>query len=140
MRVLEVSAVTILIINAVKDDDDSFIGKLRDKSLEEALSLISVLDPEFILKTPRVIKYLDDLGSALGSVVRLEEYKTKEGYKGINQFKRLHTPGMIKQFQKIDSGEKTSGIKLKINQKKIKPLKLKIKPQQFKIKKLKLKN
>jgi hypothetical protein len=44
----------------------------------------------------RSASYLKQLGTALKNLVLLEEYKTKEGYKGVDQLKRAVTPGMVR--------------------------------------------
>lgn len=98
----------VLILGLLIDtaDDDSFIGKLKSKAYRELSTLFQALNPKLYLSTPRSIAFLNDIGAALESLRKLEEYQTtKEGsyeegdLKAINRFKMLLTPQSIKQFQ-----------------------------------------
>jgi hypothetical protein len=100
-RIVGLSA-TIIITGAVLagDDDDNdkdFSGSLLRKAYRESLSLIGAIDPT--LWTPiRTISFMTDLAKNLKSIALLEEYKNKEGLKGVEGLGRQLTPKAIKQF------------------------------------------
>jgi hypothetical protein len=77
------------------DDDRTFIGKMKARAKREVFTLTQGMDPVFWLSW-RSASYLKQLGTALKNLVLLEEYKTKEGYKGVDQLKRAVTPGMVR--------------------------------------------
>lgn len=81
------------------DDDDSFIGKILSKAYRESMTLIGALDPT-ILSSVRILSFMDDLAESLKMIVKLEEYKTKPGYKGVEKLKSTLTPRAIKTFTK----------------------------------------
>lgn len=83
-------------------EDDTFIGQMINKSVRDALSAIGALDPEMWISTPRAWQYVQDLESALRSLVMLEEYKSGEEagtFKGDDQLLRLVTPAPVRQVK-----------------------------------------
>jgi hypothetical protein len=103
-----------LAVGSFYDDskkDYSFTGQLIRKVKREALTIIGALDPEMWLGTPRMQKWLADLGTALKQLIVLEKYKSKaEKYKdkirGVEATKRLFIPRALKQFDKDKTNKK----------------------------------
>lgn len=87
------------------DDDDSFTGAIIKKSFRDAFSLIGALDPKTFASVPRTISFINDLGEALSSIIRLEKYKTKDGLKGVQQLERELTPGFVRQITSFIEGD-----------------------------------
>jgi hypothetical protein len=95
-----------LAVGSIYDDskrDTSFTGQLIRKVKREALTIIGALDPEMWLGTPRLQKWLADLGTALNQLILLEKYKSRaEKYrgkiKGVEALNRLLVPRALKQF------------------------------------------
>lgn len=86
-----------------KGSKRNFAEDLAFKATRESLSLISALDPRFIVSftQPRLASFLIDMSDALMSIAKLEEYKTgdREGdLKGVQQLKRIITPVVVSQF------------------------------------------
>lgn len=85
------------------DDDRSFIGQLRAKAYREMMTLMQGVDPKLWLSSPRVLTFLAKLGDNLHKILILEEYKTKEGYKGVEGLKKQLTPVVVKQLSEDDN-------------------------------------
>ena len=107
-RILEITGF-VLTIDALskKEDDQSFIGQLKSKLRREALTIMGAMDTKVMLAAPRLISFLENLGETIHSIILLEKYKTRPGYKGIERLKRQLTPRMIKQFAPQEKTEKT---------------------------------
>ena len=105
-RILEITAF-VLIIGALtnKDDDQGFIGQLKAKMYREAMTIMGAMDTKMMLSTPRLISFISNLGTAISEIAKLEKYKTREGFKGVERFKRIFTPRAIKQFIPPDKKE-----------------------------------
>ncbi|HUV47158.1 MAG TPA: hypothetical protein VMW29_03420, partial [Candidatus Bathyarchaeia archaeon] len=98
-RLLEVTAMVMLTFGMVRDEDDnSFVGKIINKSYREATTLIQALGPTMILAIPRTAKFIEDLGIALTLILKGEEYKSTGGSKGVEKLKNIVTPVAISQF------------------------------------------
>jgi len=107
LRAAEITTAVIFLGNKFLDkENDSFLGKLTKRLYTEALTILGALDTKTMLAVPRLVSFVENLGQAISSIVKLEEYKTKEGYKGVNQLKRELTPSFLKQFNKPE--EKTN--------------------------------
>jgi len=78
------------------DDDDGFLNTLLRKTHREALTLVGAMNPALFTSEPRIVSFLADLGKAIEMIIKLEEYKTKPGYKGVAQVKRILTPRVVK--------------------------------------------
>ena len=98
-EIYRIAGTTIAIVAVTSlagdDDDDSFIGKMKARARREVFTLTQGMDPTFWLSW-RSLSYLTQLGTALKNLLFLEEYQTKEGFKGVNQLKKAVTPGMIR--------------------------------------------
>jgi hypothetical protein len=98
-----------------REKDKTFLEKMRDKAIRDALSTFQVFDMSFWLGTPRLADYLYDFAVAVKQVVSIDEqngekvlgerYKTsKKGeyeagdLKGLNAMQRSLTPTAVKQF------------------------------------------
>jgi hypothetical protein len=77
------------------DEDKSFLGMVLRKAVRESLSILGALDPT-VMSSVRLMSFLGDLASSLKSIILLEEYKTKPGYKGVNRLTSTLTPRAIK--------------------------------------------
>ena len=91
------------IIFAVKafvgdDADDSFTGIMLQKSYRDAMTFLGSLNPKTVTRPPRLIEFITDFGQMLYDIIALEEYKTKPGLKGVEEFERLFTPRLVRQF------------------------------------------
>lgn len=104
-RMLELGTfVTLVGAYVVSKDDESFLGKLKQRAYMEAMTLFGAAPA--IMSVPRLITYLVDLTSALGSIMKLETYKASSfgeyeagDLKGVRQLERLVTPRALKQFE-----------------------------------------
>lgn len=76
-------------------EDDSFLGKVLQKAYRESLTIMGAIDPT-VYSNIRLTKFVSDLSAALKSIVLLEEYKTKEGYKGVSKLIQTLTPRAVK--------------------------------------------
>jgi hypothetical protein len=56
------------------------------------------MNPVFWLSTPRVLTWAFQTATALKQIVTLEEYKTKEGYKGVNNLGKQIIPRTIRDL------------------------------------------
>ena len=110
VRAAEISAGVLFLGNKFLDEeDDSFLGTLTKKLHREALTILGALDSKMMLSAPRVVSFAANLGQAMSNLVKLEEYKTKEGLVGVEQLKRELIPSAVKQFiPKEEATKKTS--------------------------------
>lgn len=110
-RMLELGAFVAAVGYLIMDeDDDSFIGKMKQRAYQEAMTLFGA--PQAIFTNPRLPTFLFDLSKSLGSIFKLETYKTSKfgeyeagDLKGLEQLKKQLTPRFLKQFEGKD--EKT---------------------------------
>ena len=113
----------VLIIKAMLGDeeDDSFIGKMKTRAYNEAMTILQALSPDMIFIVPRVSNFLLDLTTSLKSILLLEEYKVPgKGYKkgdlkGWNKIQRQLTPRAIKQFEGNEPKPLGGSSNIKIN-------------------------
>lgn len=92
-RIIGVSSTAVLVgMMLAGGDDDDFLGKIKAKAYRESTSLMQGLDPKLWLSVPRVMTFLAKFGDNLNAIITLEEYKTKEGYKGIGGMRKQFTP------------------------------------------------
>ena len=84
------------------DDDDSFLGEIIRKAYRESMSIIGALDPT-VLSSVRLASFLGDLASSIKLIVTLEEYRTKEGLKGVDKLVRTLTPKAVKHISKKEN-------------------------------------
>ena len=122
VRAAEITSAVIFLGNKfIDEEDDSYLGKLTKRLHMEALTILGALDTRTMLAAPRLVSFVENLGQAISSIIKLEEYKTKEGLVGVQKLKREFTPGAIRQFQtkkktkksKLDDIFQTSGTKKK---------------------------
>jgi hypothetical protein len=95
-------AITTVLALCGSDDDDenydnTFIGAMKTRAIREVYSLTQGMDPVFWLSW-RTGSYLKQLATALDNLLTLEEYETKEGYKGVEQLKKAVTPGVARKL------------------------------------------
>ena len=113
-RAAEITTGVILLGSKFIDEkDDSFIGKLTRRLYVEALTILGALDTKMMLSVPRLAAWLENVGEAIHNLILLEEYKTKEGYKGTTELKRELVPRAVSQFTKKTAKPKTKRRKLK---------------------------
>jgi len=103
------------------EDDDSMIGKIKRRFYQEATTLLQAIDPKLYSGVPRMLSWINDMGSAISSIVKLEEYEQtqfgkfeKGELKGVRQLKQMLTPRAIKQFEK-DQQKEVEDIREQIN-------------------------
>lgn len=94
----------VLIVSGAGDDEDdkSFTGQMLRRIRNESLSILSAISPDMWLATPRIIGFMTQLGKNLAAIIKLEEYKTKPGLKGVGGLKRQLTPGTVRQLTTAD--------------------------------------
>ena len=98
-RAVSLIAVVLIVFGAGDDEKDkSFIGQVRRRIRNESLSILSAISPEMWLATPRIMGFMTQLGKNLTSIIKLEEYKTKPGLKGVGGLKKQLTPGVVRQL------------------------------------------
>ena len=100
LRAAEVTTAVIFLGNKFLDEEDnSFLGKLTKRLYMEAMTILGALDTKTMLAAPRLVSFVENLGKAVSSIIKLEEYKTKKGYVGVEQLKKELRPGFIRQFE-----------------------------------------
>jgi hypothetical protein len=107
-RFIEMTAfVTItMMMLGVDEEDDSFIGKLKFRAFREANTLIQGFNPALWLGASRMAGWLGNLGKAIEEIILLEEYKTKDGLKGVDRLKRETIEfNAVRQFKNKDDEE-----------------------------------
>lgn len=106
MRQIEVTALAVVVGNmiAAEENDESPLGKLRNRIKQEALTILGGVDPTVFLATPRLYSWLQQLAGNLKELALLEEYKTDSKYgdegdlKGLGGLKQQFLPAFIRQF------------------------------------------
>jgi hypothetical protein len=100
-RIIGLTSTVIVALSMVGgDDDDSFLGQVSSKAQRESLTLLQALGPKLWTSTPRTMTFIKDFGQNIEAIIRAEEYKTKEGYKGVEGLKRQFTPHIAKAISK----------------------------------------
>lgn len=107
--VLVVTLVMLLASSLSELDDDTFLGKLKRKATNDALTVIQALRPSTLLSVPRLVTFISDLGTNLDALITLERYKQSGKLKGANGILRQFTPGSVKQFINTGGSSKKSG-------------------------------
>lgn len=98
-RAVGLIAAVLIVAGAGDDEEDkSFTGQLLRRIRNESLSILSAISPDMWLATPRIIGFMTQLGKNLTAIIKLEEYKTKPGLKGVGGLKRQLTPGTVRQL------------------------------------------
>ncbi len=95
-RAARLSAVILIVWGIGDEDDRSFVGQLSYKIRREALTVLQAISPDLWAGYPRMLSFIYQLSRNLTSLVKLEEYKTKPGLKGVGGLKRQLTPGAIR--------------------------------------------
>jgi len=116
VRAVTLMAPLVALMSAYDDDDDSFLGEVYRKTLRDAMSTIGALNPSFWLGTPRLLSWLNDIGQAFETILKLEEYKSgdREGtLKGDNELRRQFTPAPVRQLSKLfeDDEDETTDVR-----------------------------
>lgn len=118
-RSIVVAGTAVIIVKALlssgedKEKDKTMFEKLVDKAIRDLMSTIGVFDPTFFTSEQRVLGFIGDLGTALKSILILEEYSddAKDGsyeagdLKGVTQIKKAFTPSAVRQFKGPDESE-----------------------------------
>ena len=100
LRAAEISSGVLFLGNKfIDEDDESFMGKMTKRLQQEALTILGALDTKTMLAAPRLTSFVENLGKALSSLIKLEEYKTKKGLVGVGKLKRELKPGFVRQFE-----------------------------------------
>lgn len=98
-RIISITSIALLVgMLAAESDDDDLLGQIRSKAYRESTTLMQGMDPKLWLSIPRVATFLKELGSNLSSIVKLEEYKTKPGLKGVSKLINQVTPSPVKKL------------------------------------------
>lgn len=87
------------------EDDGSFLSTVLKKSYQDAHTMLGAMDPTMVVRV-RMMGFLMDLATALKQIATLEEYKTKEGYKGVDTFMRAITPKAVRGILPKDEPKK----------------------------------
>jgi len=100
VRFIMISFITYLAISNLFDDEekDTIYGNTLKKIKQESLTLLSTIDPRMWTSQFRLQSFIDDLAKNVSSLILLEKYKTKPGFKGFEGLKRQLTPRAVKQF------------------------------------------
>jgi len=91
----------------VDQDDDTFIGRARQKIFRELMSIYGALDATFWANQARVISFISNIMIGLKQLMTLEEYEkssSKWGYakgelKGVRKLKKELVPRALTQFE-----------------------------------------
>jgi len=107
-RAMEVTTAALLFGMALgdNDDDNSFVGQLLKKVRREALTIMGALQPTLWTAAPRMLQWIEQLGTAIEMIIKLEKYKEKPGLKGVATLKRMFTPRMISMWLPSDTGKR----------------------------------
>jgi len=104
-RLVGLSFVVLVMFGMGDKDDKSFVGQLSFKARREAFTMIQSISPEMWLSTPRLFGFVSQFGQNLQSILTLEKYKTKEGFKGVGKLKKQLTPGPLRHLGKEEKGK-----------------------------------
>lgn len=104
-RMLELGAFVAIVAGAFVDkEDDSFLGKLKLRAIQEANTLFGAAPA--MTTIPRMIGFLTDIAKNTISLIKLEEYKANKfgeyeagDLRGLKALEKMLTPRAIKQFQ-----------------------------------------
>lgn len=95
-----VSLILLAIGNEIKKNPDSFISKVINKGLQDAMSLFSAINPTTFLNI-RTLTFLQGIATSLGQLVTLQKYTTSgAGYskgelKGVKGLERNVLPSYL---------------------------------------------
>lgn len=94
----------------LKDKKDrTFLEEIAYKATRDALTFIGALDPALWLGEPRLVSFLDDLGTAIHQILVID--RTKDGdLRGVNKLKQIATPSLIRQVSSTEEKEESSGL------------------------------
>ena len=135
-REVEITAFAMLAFSLVRDEDDnSFIGQIMNKAYRESTTLIQALQPKMFLTAGRTASFITKLGENITSILLWEEYKTKEGLKGVEGIKRQLTPVVVSQLTKEKETEYEKAVSEQ--EEKEKEIKERVKPIYDEIQKIK---
>lgn len=78
------------------------IDKIKQKTIQDALSFVSAINPQTLLTEPRIASFASDFGTALWEIANLEKYqKSGKGYekgdlKGVQHLQNVLEPNILK--------------------------------------------
>lgn len=101
--IMVTGTIAVVVGSAIDDDDDSFTGRLLRKAYQDSMTQMGSLDPAVIMSVPRLLTFLEDVGTAISEIIRLEEYKSgeKKGtLKGDNKLYNTLSPALVDQITK----------------------------------------
>lgn len=107
-RAIEMSTVLVLVGSYIlsKDEEDTFIGRMKARAYQETMTLLGGTDPTVFLATPRLVSYLQQLAGNLKKLVLLEENEEGE-LKGVKGLEKQITPAVIRQFDNKETEEES---------------------------------
>lgn len=106
-RAIETIAI-LLVVRALvlgEEDDQSFVGKLKARVYQEAMTFLGGTDPTVFLSTPRILSFLQQFAENLKKIAALETYNqdsqwgSKGDLTGARGLQRQLTPAAIRQFR-----------------------------------------
>ena len=108
-RAIEMSTVLVLVGSYIlsKEEEDTFIGRMKARAYQESMTLLGGTDPTVFLSTPRLYSYLQQLGNNLKKLVLLEENEEGE-LKGVKGLEKQITPAFVRQFENKETEEDKS--------------------------------
>lgn len=109
VRIGITGALIYLIASSMLDDEDreykkgeSFFEEFRRKALRDAYSVFQAMSPATLLSAPVMLDWLVNLGKAIDSLIKMEEYKSskkgqykKGDLKAIPELERLIIPSVL---------------------------------------------
>jgi hypothetical protein len=108
-RAIEMSTVLVLVGSYVlsQEKEDTFIGRMKARAYQEAMTLLGGTDPTVFLSTPRLYSYLQQLAKNIKLIVKLEENEEGE-LKGVKGLQKQVTPVAMRQFENKETEEDES--------------------------------
>jgi hypothetical protein len=100
VRLLDVTAAVIFAYTwrAEEEDDDSFLGRWRKNAMRELSTLFQSLPALLSLGAGAGPVLLGKIATHLLLLAKMEEYKTREGLKGLEGLKKDITPSAIRDW------------------------------------------
>ena len=128
-RAVEMTAVLLFVGSYVlsEEKDETFLGKLKARAYQEALTVLGGTDPTLFLSTPRLFNFIQTLGVNIVKIAKLEKYQqdTRFGEEGeltgVKGIQRQFTPALVRQFGGKEPQKKRSTVGLQIPQMKVGP-------------------
>lgn len=115
-RALEMTTILLVVGSYIisEEDDKTFLGKLKARIYQEAMTFLGGVDPTLFLSTPRLANFIQKLADNLVKIIKLEEYQSTTRYgeegelKGVKGLQRQFTPAAIRQFELDNNSNPTN--------------------------------